>query len=106
MTELQPPYEPGDELTDDTGIIWKITGVSREYTIEKRDGEIAAEEQTPETVYYPEDSLQSKIERGELTDYQTDMVACPYCDYQAPGDVELTVHLAEAHDEPQDETEE
>lgn len=56
------PLEPGDELRDESsGATYSIQTVDREYQAVIDDGDVE------ETNWFPEDYLQRKVERGELT---------------------------------------
>lgn len=58
----QFPLEPGDELHDESsGSAYNIQAVDREYQAVIDDGDVE------ETNWFPEDYLQRKVERGELT---------------------------------------
>lgn len=63
---LHLPIDEGTAFTDDTGQTWTVTGISREYTLDIGSVSDDGETESTRTVYYPEDTLVGKVDRGDL----------------------------------------
>lgn len=100
MTEsnTEPPFAEGQTFEDNEGNTkWRITDIERTYRFMITRYDENGEETGEEPSRYPEKMLQSKLERGDLTVPEPELIDCPDCDYKAETEHGLKTHRGKAH---------
>lgn len=106
MTE----FEPGDKLTTPDGTkLWKITGVTVNYSLEIQPAGETDDDRSAQAASYPEETLADKIDRGELERVNAvesgggaengEGVPCTDCDESFQTEQGMKSHRSQVHSE-------
>jgi len=106
MTE----FEPGDKLTTPDGTkLWKITGVTVNYSLEIQPAGDNDDDRSTQAASYPEETLLDKLDRGDLEPVDAvesgggaesrEDVPCTECDESFESEQGMKSHRSQVHSE-------